>query len=79
MRHLFTCAVCQRPVECWGFNQGADKQVEPVCRYCEREYGRKTKLPDGSIMDRRKAVQIKALAEALHTEAAHIKWNVRYG
>ena len=76
-RILFTCAICERPVRMWGMNHGRDEQIAPVCRYCEKHYG--SRAPQaGAFRDRRKAVQISALAEALSSRARIMQWEGRY-
>lgn len=75
----FICAVCERDVDMrWNRRNGPDRIVPPICPYCERHYGSRGPQA-GAFMDRRKAVQISALAEALHTEAAHQKWRGHHG
>lgn len=73
----FDCAICGRHVD---FRWPGAKQswhIDPLCRYCETTWGPRQK-PHGSFKDRRMAVQISALANALESEAraAHYR---RYG
>lgn len=75
---LFVCAICERDVRDYPDRNGRDRQMAPVCRYCERHYG--SGAPQhGAFMDRRKAVQISALANALNANAHIKKWEARYG
>lgn len=74
----FTCAICGEhreyrwpgPVQCW--------PVEPVCRWCEQTFGSVVPAP-GAFRDRRLLSVFSALAEALHTEAAHQHYRRHYG
>lgn len=68
---LFTCAICSHAVRDWPGRDGPAKQVSPICGACEQQYGLTTPMP-GAFMDRRRARQIKALAEAL-SSAAHMR------
>lgn len=75
---LFTCAVCEREVRDWPGRNGRDRQIAPVCRYCESQW------PDcvpkaGAFMDRRKAAHLSALANALSGKAHTKQWEGRYG
>jgi hypothetical protein len=75
----FICAVCRREIEMrWNRRNGPDRIVPPICRTCEQSFGSRGPQA-GSFMDRRKSVQISALAEALRTAAAHRKWGGPYG
>jgi len=75
----FVCVVCRRDIEMrWHRRNGRDRVVPPVCRHCESTYGSRPPQA-GDFMDRRKAVQVSALAEALRTAAAHQKWGGPYG
>jgi len=75
----FVCAICEREIEMRWNTHGPDRVVPPVCRYCESHYGSRTKLTAGSFMDRRKAKQIGALAEALSGKAHCMQWSQRHG
>ena len=75
----FICASCEREI-ClrWNPRNRADTIVPPVCRWCEKDLGGPAPQA-GAFMDRRKAVQISALAAALSCEAHSITWRHRYG
>lgn len=78
MEHLFDCAICERPVIDYDCRKGKDRQLPPICRGCERSYSDRSPTA-GAFMDRRKATQISALAEALNCAAHALEWRVRYG
>jgi len=78
MELLFTCAICRRDVHDYSCRNGRDRALSPLCRYCEGYYG-DTKPGDGAFMDRRVAVQISALANALRSEAGIREWSARHG
>lgn len=75
----FCCVVCLRNVDTrWNY-VGRDEEVAPVCRWCERDYSEGMGKPAaGSFRDRRNAVRIYVLAEALHTAAMRIQWSNRH-
>lgn len=75
---LFSCAICRRDVVDYAFRNGRDRQLAPLCRSCEGYYSDRAPQA-GAFMDRRKAAQISALANALHGEAAVKHWERRYG
>lgn len=76
---LFVCSICER--EIWDCaRNGRERHLAPVCRYCEgfwTEHVRK--LHVGAFMDRRRAFQICALSEVLHSTASRINWEKQYG
>lgn len=74
---IFTCIICEREVKGWS-PTGPDMQVKPVCRYCEKTWGRAVMPASGSFRDRRITRQINALAEKLSTEANHMIWSKSY-
>jgi len=72
---LFRCAICRRDVKDYPGRKGRDQQISPLCRFCESEWTRGIGKPkDGAFMDRRKAMHIIALSNALHNGAALIQW-----
>lgn len=77
---LFRCAICDREIwDCSGRN-GRDRHLSPVCRSCEHHWTERVGKPSGgAFMDRRKAMQVTALAEALHSEAASLRWSSEHG
>ena len=76
---LFRCTICEREIYDIPRN-GRDCQLSPICRGCESRWTERMGKPKaGSFMDRRKAMQIAALAEALHSKAASLKWSAEYG
>mgnify|MGYP001758574395 FL=1 len=75
----FCCVICERKVNTRWCSVGRDEEVPPVCRYCERQYAEGVGKPAaGSFRDRRNAMRIYALAEALHTAAMRIQWSTQY-
>lgn len=75
----FCCAICQRIVDTRWNHVGRDEEVPPICRWCEHEYTDRVGKPvAGSFRDRRDAMRIYALAEALHTAAMRIHWSTEY-
>ncbi len=76
----FVCVICQRTVEMrWHVRASRNSSLEPICGGCEHEYSRGLGMPKhGSFRDRREVMRGLALAEALRTTAAHMKWN-RHG
>lgn len=73
---LFRCAICDREIRDYPGRNGRDRHLAPVCRVCEHYWTERVGKPaGGSFMDRRKAMQITALAEALHSKAASIQWS----
>ena len=75
---LFRCAICRRDIRDWPGRNGRDAHLEPICRSCESVWTSGTGRPQhGSFKDRRRAMQLLALAEALHNRAALINWEDR--
>ena len=76
---LFTCAICERDVTDYRWLYALPHNpLAPLCRFCEGHY--RDRLPTaGSFLDRRKAGQIAALANALHGAASIMDWNRRHG
>lgn len=71
----FVCVICQREVnDRWG-SRGRTRILPPFCGFCEGHYSSGKKAPvSGAFMDRRNAVRIAALAEALLSEAMVMAW-----
>lgn len=78
LRVLFTCAICERDVTDYDFRSGRDRQLAPLCRYCEGHYSDRAPTV-GAFMDRRKATHISALANALSGEAHAKQWMMTHG
>jgi hypothetical protein len=77
---LFCCAICERDIRDWPNRKGRDRHVEPICRICERWWTERTGKPQGgSMMDRRKALHLLALSNALHNTASIAQWNASHG
>lgn len=77
---LFRCAICEREARDYPNRNGRERHLSPVCRVCEWRWTERTRKPlGGAFMDRRKAMQIAALAEALHSAAMQIQWSAQYG
>lgn len=76
---LFRCAICDRDIRDYPGRNGRDRHLKPICLSCEHRWTERVGKPaGGSFMDRRKAMQIVALVEALHSSAASIKWSSSY-
>jgi hypothetical protein len=74
-RRDFTCVVCQRNIEMRWNHLGRNQILPPLCAICESRYSEGIGRPaHGAFRDRREAIRIYALAEALHCEAAQKKW-----
>ena len=82
----FTCAICQREVtNRWNYSP-RDYERPPVCKSCETVSGYswtgavkfRTMPTGGSFRDRREALRIGALADALADEANRQKWSTRH-
>ena len=76
----FVCVVCERAVDMrWSLRPHRHSSIKPICSYCEDQYTQGVGKPKhGSFRDRREVMRGLALAEALRTTAAHMKWN-RHG
>lgn len=72
-QHLFDCVICGRDVVDFAERNGRDRQLSPICRGCESRYGERAPS-SGAFMDRRLAVQVSALANALHGTAGCMEW-----
>lgn len=85
----FACGICARIAgpERW---RVTDREAEapPICRGCEIEFTTISEFPraryvgaprGGSFRDRREAMRLFAIAEALHVEAMRQTWSVKYG
>lgn len=84
----FTCAICQRATAPKIWTTARDRDVAPICYRCEVEYTTVSSFPrdrrigkpkGGSHMDRRHAMRLCAMAEALSITANQIKWSAKYG
>lgn len=76
---LFVCAICERDVRDWPGRKGRDRHLDPICRMCEREWTERTGKPNGgTMMDRRKALHVLALANCLRNTASLIEWDSRH-
>ncbi len=75
---LFVCAICEREIRDWTGRNGRDRHVAPVCRLCEDRWAGAVPKA-GAFMDRRKAAQVSALANALNGKAHALDWEARYG
>jgi hypothetical protein len=73
IQHLFFCSICNRDVFDFASRNGRDRHIPPVCRSCERHYGERSPS-SGAFMDRRLAVQVSALANALAGIASCMEW-----
>lgn len=75
---LFECVICQGDVTDYSGRNGRDRQLSPICRYCEGYYSDKSPK-SGSFMDRRKLCQLSAISNALLSEASCKQWEMRDG
>lgn len=76
---LFRCAICQRDIRDYPGRFPQAAHLKPICRMCERSWTERTGKPKGgTMMDRRKAMSVAALATALECEANALKWKHRY-
>lgn len=83
----FVCAICQRNVDRRWNPKDANEEFPPICRNCETlshygPYGQprhRTRPTAGSFRDRRMALRIGALADALVELAANQKWSKPHG
>lgn len=70
----FVCVICRRLKSMqYEHKLSRTTPIPPICFGCETEYAPMNRQC-GSFMDRRKARQIGALAEALRCEAAYTEW-----
>lgn len=78
----FVCAICQHNIEMRWNPKGPRANIPPLCWSCENESGydwagrarNRSKPSGGNFLDRRKAVQILALAEAIEQQANRVKY-----
>ena len=77
---LFCCAICQREIKDYPHRNGRDRHLKPICRMCEGSWNERVgKINGGAFMDRRKAMQINALARAIENAAHNRQWETQYG
>lgn len=77
---LFACAICEHEVRDFPYRNGRERHLAPICRRCERCWSERVGKPSaGFMMDRRKAMQIFCLAEALHSTASLMDWEAKHG
>ena len=83
----FECAICGR--QCsnrWNYSP-RNFERPPVCNACENISGfswtgapkQRVRPTGGTHHDRRNAIRIAALADAIGQEAAHQEWSNRHG
>ena len=77
----FECVTCERWVDRrWWSARDGRRVIPPMCAYCEAGYAKGVGQPKfGSFMDRRNALRVAALSEALHGTASSIEWRTKYG
>lgn len=76
----FTCVICQHRIWMRWNVVGPGEQIPPVCRSCESHYAKGAgQTMAGSFRDRREAIRLFAVAEALHCAAKQIQWSIDYG
>jgi|GEM_PF-2082213 len=80
----FICIACKRKVEPVTWTTMRDRDVPPICYRCEVEHTTVSVFPSarfvgkpmgGTHMDRRQAMRLYAMADALETTARQMKWN----
>lgn len=73
----FECVICKQVVDMrWHVRASAATNLEPICSYCETQYGSGIAKPKhGSFRDRREVMRGFALAEALRCAAMQKEWN----
>lgn len=76
---LFVCAICERDVRDHPDRNPRDAHLPPICKGCERHYPDVRRLPQGAMMDRRMALRLSAIANALNGAANVMEWEARYG
>lgn len=77
---LFRCAICEHDVLDCPNRNGRDRHLDPLCLRCERVWAERVGKPsDGAFMDRRKAMHVIALSNALHNTASLKQWNAAHG
>ena len=83
----FSCSICERVASNRWKHSPRDFERPPICKSCENVTGyswnggarHRTKPAGGSHRDRRNAIRIDALADAIAHEATRQKWSPRYG
>jgi len=83
----FSCAVCGRLATNQWIYSPRDYERPPICKSCESVKGyawnggpqHRTKPSGGTHRDRREAIRIDALADAIAAEANQQHWSARYG
>ena len=77
----FVCSVCERDVDRrWWNLRDRKRNLPPICSYCEQYYAARIGPPKrGSAMDRRNAMRIAALAEAILGAAGIKQWSATHG
>jgi hypothetical protein len=87
MKSDFTCVICRRDVDQrWGPRSGPRVEIAPICVSCEtvKYYAWnggarcRSAIKSGSVLDRRNANRIEAIADALASEANKIQWSHRH-
>lgn len=81
----FTCAICQKAASNrWNWS-AKDYERPPICKCCERgrtgwPHSRRNAQPPshGQFRDRREAMRLFAVADALAEEAARTTWSKAY-
>lgn len=82
----FTCAICERIASNRYHWSPRDYERPPICMSCESLTGyawngtarHRTKPMGGSHRDRREALRIGALADAISQEAAQLQWRTKH-
>lgn len=83
----FSCAICgQVATNRWNHSP-RDYERPPICKSCENITGYswnggvkyRTKPTGGTHRDRREAIRIGAIADAISQEANRQKWSAEYG
>lgn len=83
----FTCTICEHVASNrWNYS-ARDYERPPICKSCESVTGyswtgamrHRTKPTGGTARDKREALRIAALADALAHEATRQQWEAKHG
>ena len=77
----FVCVSCEREVDNrWWNPRWKNRVLPPLCAYCDGVYTEGVGEPKhGSMMDRRNAMRLAALANLLRSKAASVEWSRHHG
>lgn len=83
----FVCAICEHPASNRFHWSPRDYERPPICKSCETVAGynwtgaarHRTRPTGGTHRDKREALRIGALADALAQEATSMQWSAKHG